>query len=197
MNLPTKLTLFRIFLVPVIILILIFPFGQFNIVLPLIQFGNVLIPLQNLIVLAIFALAMFTDFLDGFIARRQAAITTLGKFLDPIADKLLVNTLLVVLAYQGGIKLVPVLVMLWRDILVDGLRMVASEKNFVMAAGVLGKLKTVIQTIAIILALLNNAPFEQLQIPMTTFFVWFAMLISVFSGVSYFMQVKSLVFENK
>ncbi len=197
MNLPTKLTLFRIFLVPVIILILIFPFGQFNIVLPLIQFGNVLIPLQNLIVLAIFVLAMFTDFLDGFIARRQAAITTLGKFLDPIADKLLVNTLLVVLAYQGGIKLVPVLVMLWRDILVDGLRMVASEKNFVMAAGVLGKLKTVIQTIAIILALLNNAPFEQLQIPMTTFFVWFAMLISIFSGVSYFMQVKSLVFDNK
>ena len=197
MNLPTKLTLFRIFLVPFIILILIFPFGQFNIVLPLVKFGSVLIPLQNLIVLAVFLVATFTDFLDGFIARRNSLVTTLGKFLDPIADKLLVNTLLLVLAYQGAVRFVPVLIMIWRDILVDGLRMVASEKNVVIAAGALGKLKTVIQMIAIVLALLNNAPFEEYQIPMTTFFIWFAMLVSVFSGISYFMQVKSIIFGEE
>lgn len=196
MNLPNKLSLFRIFLVPVIIVVLIFPYGQFNLVLPLIRIENILIPAQNLIVLALFVLATFTDFLDGLIARRQGLITTLGKFLDPIADKLLVNTLFIVLACQGAVRLVPVLIMIWRDVVVDGIRMVASEKNVVIAAGLLGKLKTALQMIALIVVLLNNVPFELFQIPMASFLVWLAMLVSVLGGISYFLQVRNLIFPS-
>ncbi len=196
MNLPNKLSLFRIFLVPVIIVVLIFPYGQFNLVLPLIRIENILIPAQNLIVLALFVLATFTDFLDGLIARRQGLITTLGKFLDPIADKLLVNTLFIVLACQGAVRLVPVLIMIWRDVVVDGIRMVASEKNVVIAAGLLGKLKTALQMLALIVVLLNNVPFELFQIPMASFLVWLAMLVSVLGGISYFLQVRNLIFPS-
>lgn len=197
MNLPNKLTIFRIFLVPVIVGIMIFPFAQFGIALPLYQVGNVFVSGKNIIVLIIFIIASITDFLDGFIARKYKLITTFGKFLDPIADKLLINTLFIILATQGSVRVVPVIVMIWRDTLVDGMRMVASQRNVVMSAGMLGKVKTVSQMITIILVLINNLPFELLQFPVATFMVWFSMIVSIFGGISYFMQVKHLIFESK
>lgn len=197
MNTPNKLTLFRIALVPVIVLVMLFPYAQFGIVLPTYTLNGVVLPLKNIMVLVLFAIASFTDFLDGYLARKNQQITTFGKFLDPIADKVLVNTLFIVLAVQGFIPVVAVLLMVWRDTMVDGIRMMASSKGEVISAGILGKIKTVAQMITIILVLLNNIPFEFFRLPVADFMVWFSTLVSVTSGYSYFVAAKDIIFESK
>ncbi len=196
MNLPNKLTLVRIVLVPVVLLVWLFPYTSFGISLPIIPVGQVSLPVLNLIVLAIFSFASFTDFLDGSIARKKGLVTTFGKFADPIADKLLTTSVLVVLAVKGNIPFLPVIIMLARDIIVDGCRMLAAQNGIVIAAGMLGKLKTVLQMLTIIIALLNNLPFELYFFPMKDLLIWFTAFISIAGGYSYFMQVKDFVFES-
>jgi CDP-diacylglycerol--glycerol-3-phosphate 3-phosphatidyltransferase len=197
MNLPNRLTLLRIFFVPVIVFFAVFPFGQYGIVFGHFSIDFVTVPVINLIMLGLFALASFTDFLDGYLARKNHQVSTFGKFMDPIADKLLVNTLFILFAYQGLIPVVAVLVMIWRDVFVDGLRMLAAEKGKVMAAGYLGKLKTVVQMVTIMLILFSNMPFELYNLPVSTFLLWFSVVISIASGINYFRQLSSVVLESK
>ena len=197
MNLPNKLTIFRIILVPVLVLVWLFPYEQFNIVFYQFHVGNISLSVLNLIVLGIFALASFTDYLDGTIARKNNLITTFGKFADPIADKLLVNTMFIIFAYERMIPVVPVVIMLARDTIVDGCRMIASKNGVVVSAGMMGKLKTVLQMFTIIFMLINNLPFELFNIPFATFLLWFATLVSAMSGYSYFVQLKEYIFESK
>jgi len=197
MNLPNRLTLLRIFFVPVIVFFAVFPFAQYGIVFGHLSVGFVSLPVINLVLLGLFAVASFTDFLDGYLARKNHQISTFGKFMDPIADKLLVNTLFILFAYQGLIPVVAVLVMIWRDVFVDGLRMLAAEKGRVVSAGYLGKLKTVIQMFTIMLILLSNLPFELYNLPVSSFFLWFSVVISISSGINYFRQLSTLVLESK
>lgn len=197
MNLPNKLTVFRIFLVPLLVLVWLFPYTQFNINFISFDIAGVELSLYNIILLMIFAIASLTDMLDGQIARKRGLVTTFGKFADPIADKLLVNTTLILLAYDHTIPVVPVILMLGRDIIVDGCRMIASKSGVVVAAGFMGKLKTVAQMFAIIFFLVNNLPFEILDIPVADILLWFAALSSLMSGYSYFIQMKDYIFESK
>lgn len=197
MNLPNKLSLFRMILVPVLVLVYVFPYAQFHIDIPEFHFEYVSLSMVNVIALIIFCIASFTDFLDGYIARKYNLITSFGKFVDPIADKLLVNTSFILLAFSGSVPIVAVIVMIWRDTIVDGIRMMASNKGKVMAAGVLGKLKTVTQMLAIIVCFLNNLPFALFNFPMSDFLVWFATCISVLSGIAYFNQAKDILLESK
>ena len=196
MNLPNKLTLFRILLVPVLCLVWLFPYESLGINLGYINVGNVTLPILNLIVLAIFCVASFTDYLDGQIARKKNLVTTFGKFADPIADKLLVNMMLMILSYKHMIPLVCCILMILRDIVVDGCRMIAAQHGVVVSAGMLGKLKTVLQMFSIIIILLNNLPFELWYIPADEILIWFTSFISVAGGYSYFMQVKKYIFES-
>lgn len=200
MNLPNKLTILRIVMVPILVLVWIFPYSQFNISVPALQFGGVTgvsLSLINIIVLVIFALASITDFIDGYIARKYNMVTTFGKFADPIADKMLVNTVFIMLVSQGTIPVVPVLIMIARDTIVDGCRLIAMSNGVVVAAGFLGKLKTVLQMFTIILILLNNLPFELYRIPLADLLLWFTAFISLAGGVSYFNQLKEYIFESK
>ena len=197
MNLPNRLTVMRIILIPVIILISIFPYSQVGIEIPVFQFGFVSLSLINILALVLFCIASFTDFLDGYLARKHNLVTTFGKFADPIADKLLVTTMFVLFAAQGVIPVVPVLIMVARDTIVDGIRMIASTNGIVMAAGYLGKLKTVVQMLSVILILLNNLPFELYRLPVSDFMLWFAAFTSLASGISYFNQMKEYIFESK
>lgn len=183
-------------LVPLIVVVWIFPYAQLNIAVPEFEIGIVSLSLKNIIVLILFATASFTDYLDGQIARKNNLVTSFGKFIDPIADKLLVNTMFVMFACFGMVPIVPVIIMIWRDTIVDGLRMSTASKGVVVAAGMLGKIKTVSQMITIILVLLNNLPFELLRFPMSEFMLWFSMLVSVASGIGYFMQMKDTVMET-
>ena len=197
MNLPNRLTVMRIIMIPVIILIAIFPYSQFGIEIPLLQFGFVTLSAVNIVMLVLFCVASFTDFLDGYLARKNNLVTTFGKFADPIADKLLVTTMYILFAAQGTIPVVPVLIMVARDTIVDGIRMIASSNGVVMAAGYLGKLKTVVQMLSIITILLNNLPFELYRLPVSEFLLWFAAFTSLASGISYFNQMKEYIFESK
>ena len=196
MNLPNKLTLFRIVLVPLLALVWLFPYEQFNLNLGFFMVEKISLPYLNLIVLAIFMIAAITDYFDGNIARKKNIVTTFGKFADPIADKLLINMMLIILTYKHMIPLVCCIVMILRDIIVDGCRMIAAQKGIVVSAGLLGKLKTVLQMFTIILILLNNLPFEIWYIPVSEIMIWFTTFISVASGYSYFMQIKDYIFET-
>lgn len=195
MNLPNKLSLFRIILVPVIAVLYLLPVEMDGIVLMFQQIEVILNPM-DLIVLALFAIASFTDFLDGNIARKRNLVTSFGKFIDPIADKLLVNTMFILFAVHGVVSVVPVIIMIWRDTIVDGLRMNASKSGVVVAAGMAGKLKTVLQMFAIIFLLLQNVPFAFFHIPLTDILVWGATLASVVSGLKYFMELKGIIMET-
>lgn len=146
--------MFRIVLVPVIACIYLFTdlpeaFGAD------VSGEHIAVSMTALLVLILFAIASFTDYLDGHIARKHNLITSFGKFIDPIADKLLVNTMFILFAVDGVVPAVFVLIMIWRDMIVDGLRMNASAKGKVVAAGMMGKAKTVLQMFAIILSLIH------------------------------------------
>lgn len=195
MNLPNKLSLFRIALVPVIV-ILFLTDGIMECFRIHTGTGDVVFSLADILVFVLFALASFTDFLDGHIARSRNLITSFGKFVDPIADKLLVNTMLILFAYTARISVVAILLMIWRDMIVDGLRMNASAKGKVVAARMLGKAKTVLQMFAIIFLMLKNLPFAFIGIPMDQILLWAATIVSLASGVQYFIQLKDIVMES-
>ncbi|MBR3363293.1 MAG: CDP-diacylglycerol--glycerol-3-phosphate 3-phosphatidyltransferase [Solobacterium sp.] len=197
MNLPNRLTLMRIILIPVIILIYLFPYAAYGIEPRIFHIGFVDLSVINLITLAFYVLAAVTDALDGHIARSRNMITTFGKFADPIADKLLTTTMFLLFVSRGLIPVVPVIIMIARDTVVDGCRMMAASNGKVVAAGMMGKLKTVLQMVSIALVLLNNLPFELWNIPVSDVMVWFAALVSLASGVQYFNQMKEDIFESK
>lgn len=191
MNLPNKLTMLRIIMVPVVVLIYLLIPQDFCVVL---QTNG--LALRDILAFLVFAAASFTDMLDGQIARKQHLITSFGKFADPIADKMLVNTLLILLVYTHQANVVAVLLMIARDLVVDGLRMLASQHGKVVSAGFFGKLKTVLQMFAIVFLLLKNWPFVYVGLPVDQISLWAATLASLWSGFVYFVQLKDYVLES-
>ena len=179
-KIPNVLTLLRVFLIPIYIVFFLLPYDW-----------------SNLAAALVFVIACFTDLLDGYLARKNNQVTTLGKFIDPIADKCLTSTMFILLAASQVIPVIPVVVMVWRDTIVDGARMMAAGKGSVMAAGILGKIKTASQMLCIILTLLNNFPFEIMNIPMASVLLWFSMIISVLGGIDYYNQAKPYIWESK
>lgn len=197
MNLPNRITIFRIILIPVIILVYLFPYSAFGIEPAVLNAGGVELSVINLITLGIYVLAAASDAVDGHIARSRNMITTFGKFADPIADKLLTTTMWLLFLKQGIIPVIPVIIMIARDTFVDGCRMMAASNGKVVAAGMMGKLKTVLQMVTVALILLNNLPFELLRLPVSDIMLWFAALVSFISGVQYFNQMKDDILESK
>lgn len=154
MNLPNKLTIFRIILVPIMVII---PFLGLNTI-----YTNSLIPLTWIIVEAIFIIASITDKLDGYIARSRNQITTFGKFLDPIADKILVLAAMIMLVQDQRLPAWIPIIVLFREFIVSGYRLVAvGENGNVIAASIWGKLKTVTQMFALIFALIDMNPYAK------------------------------------
>ena len=197
MNLPNRLTIMRMVMIPVIILVYLFPYSAIGLTPVIFHIGGVELSSINLIVLALYVLAAVTDALDGHIARSQNLITTFGKFADPIADKLLTTSMFLLFASRGIIPVVPVILMICRDIIVDGCRMIAASNGKVVSAQMLGKLKTVLQMFTIPLILLNNLPFALWNLPVSTIMLWFSAFVSMASGISYFNQMKGDIFESK
>ena len=196
MNLPNKLTTIRLLSVPLFIIVYLIPYQSLGIEIPVFDVLSTSLSLLDIILFLIFALSALTDYLDGYIARKQHLITTFGKFIDPIADKLIVNTTLLLLATTHDIHIIIPIIMISRDIIVDAIRLVASQKNVVLAASYLGKAKTMTQMIAICLLLLNNIVFAGLHIPMDQIMIWLATLISFVSGVDYFMKNRQYIMES-
>lgn len=193
MTLATKITVFRIFLIPVIIVLLLFPFASVNIDIPRFVIAGLYLPLNYFLAFLVFVTASITDFVDGYIARKTKTVSTLGIFLDPIADKMLVNGTLIMLTALGIVPALAVVLMVLRDIFVDTIRLMAVQRHRVVAASKLGKVKTVTQMVAISLALLLNLPFEAIGVPMLTMMIWIATLVSIISGVDYFIKNKDVL----
>ncbi len=191
MNLPNKLTMLRIVMVPLVVLIYLLIPQNFCVIS---QING--LALRDILAFIVFAAASFTDMLDGQIARKQHLITSFGKFADPIADKMLVNTLLILLVYTHQANVVAVLLMIARDLVVDGLRMLASQHGKVVSAGFFGKLKTVLQMFAIVFLLLKNWPFVYMGLPIDQILLWAATIVSLWSGFVYFVQLKDYVLES-
>lgn len=172
MNLANSLTLFRIFLVPVFMLLLLetAPYG-------------------TLLAVAVFILAAITDGLDGYIARSRKEITRFGQLIDPIADKLLITAALLSLVELGNISAWIALIIIGREFAISGLRMLAAADGVVIAASRWGKLKTISQIVAIVAVLLN--------VPGALLIMWVAAVITVFSGVDYFVKAQGLLRFNE
>lgn len=177
MNLPNRLTLARVLLIPVCLGLM-----------------YAATPACDIAALIVFLLASFTDFLDGHIARSRNLTTDLGKFLDPVADKLLVLSVLTLLTAQGKMASWVVILVLARELSVDGLRLAAALRGRVIAAGKLGKWKTVSQMAAISLALLNNWPFG--VFPMRDLMTYAMAALTLWSGVDYFLKNRA-VFSDR
>lgn len=192
MNLPNKLTISRILLIPIFILLLSLPLdlGTWDI-------GGSELPIMHFIAAMLFIFASATDWVDGYIARKYNLITNLGKFLDPLADKLLVSAALIMLVQLELAAAWIVIVIISREFAVTGLRLVAAGEGIVLAAGQMGKLKTATQMIAIILLLLHNYPFSYMNIPVGTIMLYLALFFTVVSGVDYFIKNKHVMRDAK
>ena len=199
MNLPNKITIARILLVPIMMLM---PYIGIT---AKTSFG---LPIVNIIILIIFLVASFTDYLDGHIARRRNIVTNFVKFLDPIADKLLVLAALVMLVEAGIIPgWIPIIIAA-REFMVSAIRMLVATEGKVIAASKLGKIKTVTQMVAISLAFLDTNYFMSfvcggltgfaliLNILMSVAMI-LAVIATIWSGVDYFMKSKDVVLQSK
>lgn len=170
MNLPNKLTILRILLVPVFVAILLIP----------------AIPYNDHIAMTVFIIASFTDMLDGKIARKYDLVTNFGKLMDPLADKLLVCSALVCLVQLGRIPTWMVLVILGREFAILGIRCVAAEKGRVIAASYWGKFKTVFQIIAVCMLIANLQ--YNFYIVLTQIILWVAVILTIVSLVDYIVK---------
>ena len=175
MNLANKLTILRIFLVPVFMIILLMDITN-----------------RDLIATGVFTIAALTDMLDGHIARSRNQITTFGKFMDPLADKLLVSAALIMLVEMNRLSAWIVIIIIAREFAITGLRILAASEGITIAASWWGKFKTISQIVAIIVLLLNNYPFSLWNIPLDQISVALALIFTVISGADYLIKNKQV-----
>ena len=197
MNTPNKLTFMRIIFTIIMIIILIFPFYSIGVEFPVIQVAGINMKLEYIIAGVIFLVASLTDFLDGYLARKNNQVTDLGKMLDAIADKALVNTALIILAYKGFIPVVVPVIIIFRDTIVDAIKMQASSKGKVVAAIKSGKIKTASMMTGLVLTFFYNLPFEIWNIRVSDFLIYFATIMSVVSMIEYFNLNKKFILGKK
>ena len=172
MNLPNQLTVLRVILVPVFIVLYLT--GHYY------------------IATVVFIVASTTDLLDGKIARAQGLVTNFGKIMDPLADKILVYSAFVLLVADGLVAGWMFIVILTREFLVAGLRTVAAADGIVIAADMSGKIKTVLQMIAVPLLVMRNWPFFHIGIPADKIFLWACVLMTIYSGCEYVIKNRTV-----
>jgi CDP-diacylglycerol--glycerol-3-phosphate 3-phosphatidyltransferase len=187
-NLANRITLARIFLVPVVMFFLLVKYniGTFSI-------GSLTMTYNELIAALVFILAASTDGLDGYIARKRKIVTNLGKFLDPLADKLLISAALISLVEMQRLEAWMAIVIISREFAVTGLRLVAAAEGQVIAASALGKLKTWVQIVAITAVMIRNFPFEFFGIPFDEVAIWAMVIITIYSGYDYFAKNRNVI----
>lgn len=179
-TIPNVLTLIRIFLIPVFVAFYYIPIDGWNVWAAV-----------------IFIVAAATDWADGYLARRLHQVTTFGKLWDPTADKLLVTAALLMLLDMQKIGLVVTLILIGRELLIGAVRQVAATKGIVMAADKSGKLKTVVQFVAIVVLLLNNWPFTFTEFDVGLLLIWISAVLSIYSCVEYMVKNKAVFADEE
>lgn len=183
MNLANKLTMFRVILIPFFVFFMLAPiFGEARV-------------LADIIALMIFVVASLTDLLDGKIARKYNLVTNFGKFMDPLADKLLVCSALICLVAMDRLAAWMVVVIIAREFIISGFRLIAADNNVVIAASMWGKYKTTFQMAMVILLILNWS-FLWFEI-LTGVVVWIAVILTIVSLIDYLMKNKDVLKEQR
>lgn len=180
MNLPNKLTIFRVILIPFFVFFMLVPD---------------VVPYSNLIAVAIFIVASLTDLLDGKIARKYNLVTNFGKFMDPLADKLLVCSAMICLIQTGQLAAWIVVIIIAREFIISGFRLIASDNGIVIAASYWGKFKTTFQMLMVIVLILNiqNQVFQMLGVVLT----YISLALTIISLVDYVVKNKDVLKEQK
>ena len=190
MNLPNKLTVFRVILIIPFVILLLGGYAQWGWFTAL--FGGI-IGITDYIALAIFIVASLTDLLDGKIARKYNLVTNFGKFMDPLADKLLVCSAMICLIEMGRIPAWVVIIIISREFIISGFRLVASDNNVVIAASYWGKFKTTFQMIMVCLMIANISALAVL----TQIVMWIALVLTIVSLIDYLVKNKGVLADGK
>ncbi|WP_042456494.1 CDP-diacylglycerol--glycerol-3-phosphate 3-phosphatidyltransferase [Neobacillus dielmonensis] len=190
MNIPNRITVSRILLIPIFLIIMLVPFKWGEI-----ELLGATMPVTHLVGALIFILASTTDWIDGHYARKYNLVTNMGKFLDPLADKLLVSAALIVLVELGYAPSWIVIIIISREFAVTGLRLLLAGEGEVVAANMLGKIKTWTQIIAISTLLLHNIIFAMIPFRFDLLALWVALIFTIWSGWDYFAK-NNHVFKN-
>lgn len=196
-NFPNKLTMMRIILSVIVLFILLFPWNMVNVSFKryLIN-GTIILDIKYVIAGVLFVIASVTDFFDGYLARKYNLVSDFGKVMDAIADKILVNGLLIVLCANGSIHPVIPVVIILRDTIVNTIKMVAGNNGDVVGAIKTGKFKTACLMIGLTLKLFGNFPMGLLNIALDDFFLITATVLSVVSGVQYYIMYRKYLKKN-
>ncbi len=185
MNLPNRLTVTRIILTIVIVILCLFPFYMVGINFPKFNIAGLVVDSVYFISGLIYIIAAFTDYLDGNIARKNNLVTDTGKLLDAIADKVLVNSCLVIFACRGFIPSIVPVIYIFRDEVVNAIKMDLLKKGYVTAAIKSGKIKTASMMIGLALMFFYNLPFELINLKVADFLIYFAVIMSIVSMIEY------------
>ena len=189
MNLPNKITLARIFMTIIVIFLCLFPFYSLGINFPKYNVSGIIVDLKYIIAGVLFIIAAATDFVDGNLARKRNLVTDTGKMLDAIADKVLVNSVLIIFAANGFLHPVVAVIYIFRDEVVNALKMHSAKNSIVVAASNSGKIKTFAMMTGLSLMFFYNLPFELINIRVDEFLIYFATVMSVVSGVEYYFAI--------
>ncbi|WP_048602433.1 CDP-diacylglycerol--glycerol-3-phosphate 3-phosphatidyltransferase [Rubeoparvulum massiliense] len=191
MNTANRITITRIMLIPLVVLFILvdFAWGKIEVT------QEIILSVTQIIGTLLFILASSTDGLDGYYARKHNQVTNLGKFLDPLADKLLISAALIALVETGDVPSWMVIVILAREFAITGLRGMAAITGKVIAASKWGKVKTVTQIVAVSALILDNFPFSLIGIPFDQLMLWIALVMTIISGVDYLVKNKDVIRE--
>lgn len=195
-NVPTKLTFLRLALSLLIIILLLFPFYRVGFSFTTFLFHDILIDVRYILCGVIFVMASLTDYIDGYLARKNNQVTDFGKFSDAIADKVLVNSVLIIFAAQGFIPAIIPVIIIVRDIIVDAIRMNVATKGVVQAAKMSGKIKTACLMVGITFTFFYNLPFELFGLQVSKLFLYFGTLMSIVSMFEYYSLNKKALFSE-
>lgn len=196
MNFPTKLTVTRIILSILLIIIMILPFEEIGIDMPVLRFG-IDLSIKYILCSVLFIVASITDFFDGYLARKNNQVTDLGKMLDAIADKILVNPILIIFAAEGIISPIVPVIVVTRDIVVNAIKMQAASSGKVVAAISSGKIKTASMMVGIVLLFLSDIPFIFINIRIDLLLIYFATIMSLISLFEYYKLNKKILFSSE
>lgn len=193
MNLPNKITLFRVLMIPVVMVV-----GELYFLQEKYMFGTDFLTVGNFILLILFIICAFSDFLDGYIARKNNIVTNFGKFADPLADKILVLALFVILLEQNNaLKGWMVTLIFAREFIVTGFRVIAASKNINIAAGWLGKIKTNLQFFSVIILLLFGFMNNDIIQIIIQVILYATILMTIISGTEYIIKNKKVLTNEK